>query len=56
MEARRVIDARMEGLSRVTRISGRPWRCRSCRARSSTVIVHPRCTDRPGIWEMSVKM
>jgi hypothetical protein len=29
------------------------WRCRSCRASTSAVIVHPRCPGGPGIWEMS---
>ena len=48
------IYARTARLPPGTRILARPWCRRSCRACSSTVIVHPRCPAWPGIWEMSM--
>lgn len=48
------IDVRTGSVSRATGILGRSGCCRSSRARSSTVIVHPRRSDGPSTWEMSI--
>lgn len=37
----------------ITRILGRPWCYRPCRAESAMAILHPRCPNGHGIWEIS---